>query len=46
MTEQQPIARWGDAAYINQHGFIFDGELMARYAELPMLWSDQNKPPV
>ena len=46
VTEQQPIARWGDAAYINQHGFIFDGELMARYAELPMLWSDQNKPPV
>ena len=46
VTEQQPIARWGDAAYINQNGFIFDGELMARYAELPMLWSDQNKPPV
>ena len=32
VTEQQPIARWGDAAYINQHGFIFDVELMTRYA--------------
>lgn len=46
VTEQQPIARWGDAAYINQHGLIFDGELVARYAALPMLWSDQSKPPV
>jgi len=45
VTEQQPIARWGDAAYINQHGAIFDGEFMARFAELPMLWSEQNQPP-
>ena len=46
VTEQQPIARWGEAAYINQEGFIFDGELMERYAQLPKLWSEQNKPPV
>jgi cell division protein FtsQ len=46
VTEQQPIARWGEAAYINQQGFIFDGELMERYVHLPKLWSDQNKPPV
>jgi cell division protein FtsQ len=45
VTEQQPIARWGKAAYINQHGFVFDGEFMSRYSELPMLWSEQNKPP-
>ena len=46
VTEEQPIARWGDAAYINHHGFIFEGEFLTRYAELPLLWSEQHKPPV
>jgi hypothetical protein len=44
VTEQQPIARWGDAAYINQQGLIFEGDMMPRYAELPMLWSEHRKP--
>lgn len=44
ITEQQPIARWGDAAYINQQGLIFEGDMMPRYAELPMLWSEHRKP--
>ena len=46
VIEQQPIARWGESAYINQHGSIFNGEVMSRYSELPMLWSEQSKPPV
>jgi len=46
VTEEQPIARWGDAAYINHHGFIFEGEFLTRYAELPLLWSEQHKPPL
>ena len=44
VTEEQPIARWGEAAYINPQGVVFDGSSFDRYAELPQLWSEHSAP--
>ena len=44
VTEEQPIARWGEAAYINPQGVVFDGASFDRYAELPQLWSEHSAP--
>lgn len=44
VTEEQPIARWGEVGYLNARGSIFYSEPVVEYQQLPMLWSEMHTP--
>lgn len=37
VTEQRPIARWGEAGFLNHEGELFDSAAAERHADLPLL---------
>ena len=44
VSEEQPIARWGEVGYLNARGEIFYGDVLPEYQQLPQLWSDKRSP--
>ena len=44
VSEEQPIARWGEVGYLNARGDIFYGDVLPEYQQMPQLWSDRRSP--
>lgn len=45
VTEQQPLARWGDDALVNLHGEVFRPRPMPRHSVLPLLRGRESNAP-
>jgi len=43
ITEQSPIAFWGDDRLVNHHGEIFDATLPEMVGKMPLLYRDKNE---
>jgi len=43
LEEEQPIARWGDSAFLNSYGEIIRVRDLSQLQELPVLWGKENE---